>query len=141
MGATACMIKVPAAVHCGAADNRETRCEDIPTEGEAQCSYTTANNLACAALEQWKAANPWWNTVQMHVAPPCLALPVKHVRSPECPTDGGDGLRTMPTLSVMQVKNKHLPQEFWDLRRRARNSKRSLQQHAKKTERQQATKR
>ena len=41
----------------------------------------------------------------------------------------------------MQAKNKLLPQEFWDLRRRARNSRRSLQQHAKKQQRQQATKR
>jgi hypothetical protein len=67
MGATACN-KVPPAEHSGAADNSELRYDAIPTEGEAQCSYTTANNLACAALDQWKAANPWWNTVQMHVA-------------------------------------------------------------------------
>jgi isoprenylcysteine carboxyl methyltransferase (ICMT) family protein YpbQ len=41
----------------------------------------------------------------------------------------------------MQAKNRHLPQEFWDLRRRVRNSKRSSQQHAKQKQKRQATKR
>lgn len=74
MGLTAC-VTMPAAELGGAADNGELRDEETQAAGEAQCAYTTAHALACTALEEWKAANPWWNTVRIRVTLSCIGLP------------------------------------------------------------------